>query len=404
MAIGRRSRFPDAWNDGRVHVLIAPDSFTGTLTAPQAAQAMASGWRRTAPDDLLTVMPLSDGGPGFIDVLADAIDAETIAVTVADPLGRDVPAAVLLCDADGRRTAYVESAQSAGLHLLSATERDPARTSTLGVGQMVSAAVAEGAERVVVGLGGTSTNDAGAGMLAALGMGEPSDLGQGGLALAGLDDDGLRGLADARDRFRDVELVIATDVDAPLLGFQGASAVYSPQKGASPELSQALERALSRFSEVAGRALPAEDDLLTGRPRRLDREAGAGAGGGLGYGLMLLGGRKVSGVDLVLEKVGFRDVVGAADLVVTGEGTFDWQSLQGKVVSGVALAALAVATPTVVLAGQARVGRREGMSLGISGCYAVADTPEQVVEAQADPVRTLTDRAARVATTWSPRR
>ncbi len=389
-----------------MHVLIAPDSFTGTLTATQAAEAMAAGWRRSAPDDLLTLLPLSDGGPGFLDVLSNALEgAETVAVTVADPLGREVPAAVLVDEGPGgRRTAYVESAQAAGLHLLAADERDPTLTSTLGVGQLLDAAVAEGAERVVVGLGGSGTNDAGAGLLAGLGAGDPSRLAVGGLALGDLDGDALPGLESVRSRLGDVELVIATDVDAPLLGFQGASAVYAAQKGAGPEQSQELERALGRFVELVGASVPPGTDLLTGRPRRLERQPGAGAAGGLGYGLMLLGGHRVSGVELVLEAVGFETVLAAADLVLTGEGTFDWQSLRGKVVAGVATAALGHATPTVVLAGQAHVGRREAMTLGVSGCYAVAGSPDEVAAAHADPVGTLTDRAARVAATWSPRR
>ena len=387
-----------------MHVVIAPDCFTGTLTAQQAAQAIAQGWVASAPHDLLTLRPLSDGGPGFLDVLASAIpDAQTLAVTVADPLGRDVPAALLVVGAEGDRTAYVESAQAAGLHLLAADERNPAVTSTWGVGQLVEAALAEGATRIVVGLGGSATNDAGAGMLAALGAGAPKDLARGGLALADISDAALPGLVTTRERFAGVELVLATDVESPLLGLQGASAVFSPQKGASPEVAQALEGALGRFVEVVRRTVPEQTDLLTGTARRLDKTPGAGAAGGLGYGLALLGGVRVSGVSEVLEAVGLRELLRAADLVVTGEGCFDWQSLQGKVVAGVAGLALETATPSVVIAGQALVGRREAMTLGLSGSYAVAETPAQVEAAMSDPVGTLAARAARVAATWSPR-
>ena len=386
-----------------MHVVIAPDCFTGTLTAQQAAQAIAQGWAASAPHDLLTLRPLSDGGPGFLDVLASALpEAQTLAVTVADPLGRDVPAAVLVVGAAGARTAYLESAQAAGLHLLAADERNPAVTSTWGVGQLLEAALAAGATRIVVGLGGSATNDAGAGMLAALGAGAPQDLARGGLALADLSDAALSGLASAREWFHGVDLVLATDVQSPLLGLQGASAVFSPQKGASPEIAQALEGALGRFVEVVRRTVPEPTDLLTGTARRLDKTPGAGAAGGLGYGLSLLGGTRVSGVAEVLEAVGFRELLRAADLVVTGEGCFDWQSLQGKVVAGVAEAALEAATPSVVIAGQALVGRREAMTLGLSGSYAVAETPDQVEAAMTDPVGTLVARAARVAATWSP--
>ncbi|MFW5474787.1 glycerate kinase [Knoellia sp. CPCC 206450] len=384
-----------------MHVVIAPDCFTGTLTATQAAEAMAAGWHDTAPRDALTLLPLSDGGPGFLDVLGRALDGEVAALTVSDPLGREVPAAVLVVEREGMRTAYVESAQAAGLHLLAADERDPALTSTWGVGQLLRAALEEKPDRIVVGLGGSGTNDAGAGLLSALGAGPPDLLARGGRVLATAPDDALSGLHAARELLEGVDLVAATDVDNPLLGFKGASAVFGPQKGASPEVAQELEGALGRFTEVVGRTLDAPLDLLTGAPRRLDREPGAGAAGGLGYALFLLGGRRVSGVDLVLDAVGFRDVVRGSDLVVTGEGTFDWQSLHGKVAAGVAAAALEEGLPSVVLAGQVLVGRRETMGLGISGTYAVAETPEEVDAAFLDPVGTLRARAARVARTWS---
>ncbi|WP_035947698.1 glycerate kinase family protein [Knoellia flava] len=384
-----------------MHVVIAPDCFTGTLTATQAAEAMAAGWHDTAPRDALTLLPLSDGGPGFLDVLGRALDGDTVALTVSDPLGREVPGAVLVVTRDGERTAYVESAQAAGLHLLAADERDPALTSTWGVGELLLAALESEPDRIVVGLGGSGTNDAGAGMLSALGAGPAEQLARGGRALAAAPDDVLSGLLAARGPFDGVDLVVATDVDNPLLGFKGASAVFGPQKGATPEVAQELEGALGRFTEIVGRTLDAPLDLLTGAPRRLDREPGAGAAGGLGYALFLLGGRRVSGVDLVLDAVGFRDVVRGSDLVVTGEGTFDWQSLHGKVAAGVAAAALEEGLPSVVLAGQVLVGRRETMGLGISGTYAVAETPEEVDAAFLDPVGTLRARAARVARTWS---
>jgi glycerate kinase len=385
-----------------VRILIAPDCFTGTLSAGQAAEAIADGWRRTAPQDDLTLVPLSDGGPGFVEVLSRALGGSTIPVTVLDPLGRPVPALILMVDAGGRRTAYLESAQACGLHLLAEGERNPMVTSTYGVGQLLEAAVAEGATRVVVGLGGSGTNDGGAGLLAALGVGDPAALAAGGARLRDLDEDGLSGLKAVRERLRTVDLALATDVDSPLLGFKGASAVFGPQKGATAEMTQQLESALGRFTEVVARVLPAGKDLMTGKERRADREPGAGAAGGLGYGLLLLGGHRVSGVQAVLEAVGFESLVRSADLVVTGEGSFDWQSLQGKVVAGVAQAALASAKPVVVIAGQTQVGRRETMELGISGTYAVAESPDQVAAALADPAGTLRARATRVAGTWSP--
>lgn len=395
-----------------MRVVLAPDCFTGTLTAAQAAAAMAQGWSEGAPHDVTVQVPLSDGGPGFIDVLETGLadsGVESLAVTVSDPLGRPVPAVVLLDRAAGGRegvvpTAYLESAQAAGLHLLDAAERDPTLTSTYGVGELIEVALAEGARRIVVGLGGSGTNDGGAGMLAALGAGPRAVLGRGGGVLGDLDDSALADLAPVRERLASVELVAATDVTSPLLGLQGASAVFAPQKGATPEQAQDLEAALGHFHDVLTRALGTPTDLLTGRPLRLDRTPGAGAAGGLGYGLLALGARRVSGVDLVIDAVGLRERIADAALVVTGEGCLDWQSLQDKVVAGVARAALDVATPSVAIAGQVLLGRRETMTVGLSGAYALAETPEQVEAAMLEPVATLAARTARVARTWSPRR
>jgi len=387
-----------------MRVLVAPDAFTGTLTAGQAAEAIAEGWRRGAPWDDLTVLPLSDGGPGFLDVMSRALGGVTLSVTVADPLQRPAPASILMHDTGGRRTAYIESAQACGLHLLAEGERNPMFTSTYGVGQLIEAGLAEGATRVVVGLGGSGTNDGGAGMLAALGAGDREALAGGGAGLGDLAADALHGLAEVRQRLRATEVVLATDVEAPLLGLQGASAVFAPGKGATPEMAQQLECALGHFTEVVRKVGPSRQDLLAGRELRLDREPGAGAAGGLGYGLLLLGGHRVSGVQAVLEAVGFARLAQTSDLVVTGEGTLDWQSLRGRVVAAVAEAALARAKPTVVIAGQVLVGRRDTMSLGISGIYAVAENPAQVAAALADPAGTLSARTQRVAATWSPRR
>jgi glycerate kinase len=368
-----------------------------------AAAAIAEGWRRSAPDDELTLVPLSDGGPGFLEVMTQALAGTTVTADVADPLGRPVPAAILMVDAGERRTAYIESAQACGLHLLSEGERNPMVTSSYGVGQLIDEAIGHGANRVVVGLGGSGINDGGAGMLAALGAGDPDLLAKGGGQLGGLADDAIRGLTLVRGRLSAIELTLATDVDSPLLGFHGASAVFAPQKGATPEMAQELEAALGRFTEVVRKVAPTGRDLLTGKEIRLDRLPGAGAAGGLGYGLMLLGGHRVSGVRAVLQAVGFDALLQVADLVVTGEGTFDWQSLQGKVVAGVAEAALTTATATVVIAGQALLGRRDSMALGISGVYAVAENPGQIAAALSDPAGTLSRRAEKVARTWSPR-
>ena len=385
-----------------MRVLVAPDCFTGTLSAPEAAAAIAAGWARSAPHDEVVRLPLSDGGPGFIDVLSASLGGRIEAVSVADPLGRPTDASLLFVEAAGRRTAYLESASAAGLHLLAPAERDPSRTSTYGVGQLLARAVEEGADRIVVGLGGSGTNDAGAGLLAALGVGRTERLARGGLALAHIAPADLDGLAEAVRRLREVDLVVATDVDSPLLGPQGASAVFGPQKGATPAQVDALEVALAHLAAVVSEARPEPRNLLGGAPLAMAGRPGAGAAGGLGYALLLLGGRRVSGVGAVLEAIDVDARLARADLVVTGEGRFDGQSLSGKVVVGVADAAARHAVPVLVIAGQVAVGRRETVAAGIHGAYAVAETPADVPGALAEPAARLADRAERVARTWSP--
>ena len=395
-----------------MRVLIAPDCFTGTLTAPEAAAALAAGWRRQAPHDDLDLLPLSDGGPGFVDVLRTALDAEPLAVTVPGPDGEPAPAVMLLTSkaAGEPRTAYLESAQACGLHLVPPDRRDPGRTTTAGVGRLLAEARAAGATTVVVGLGGSGTNDGGAGLLLALledldrhldrhpdhdrDLDRLRDrLGRGGAGLHGVTAGELEPLVALRADWAGVRVVVATDVDAPLLGPHGASLGFARQKGAAPDQAKDLESALLGF---AGAAVTA-----TGVPQRMVATPGAGAAGGLGFGLMLLGGLRSPGFDAVADAVGLRERVAAADLVVTGEGTLDWQSLRGKVVSGVAGVALEVGVPVVAVAGQVEVGRRELLSIGVESAYPVARTPDQVRAALLDPAGTLAARAARVARTWT---
>lgn len=389
-----------------MRILVAPDSFGGTLSAGQAATAIADGWRRTAPDDRVELCPLSDGGPGFLDTLQTGLGGTLLSVTVSSPLGEPVPAAVLVVDADGVRTAYIETAQAIGLPLVPLDRRDPTVTTTAGVGRLVEAALDAGAVRIVVGLGGSATNDAGAGMLGVLGVGPDEALGGGGLRLGGIRPADVAGLVAVRERLSGIELVGAYDVDVPLLGLHGASGGFAAQKGATPEQAQELERSLGHFAQLVGQALGTDvgrPDLLVGAPRtpRLSTAPGTGAAGGLGFGLALLGARLVPGSAVVASAVGLAERIAAVDLVVTGEGTFDWQSLHGKVVQAVASRALDAAVPTVVLAGQVALGRREWSAAGIAGAYAVATSDDEITASLADPSGTLADRAARLARTWS---
>ena len=391
-----------AWDDAGMRVLLAPTRFAGTLTAREAAAAMARGWHRAAPHDDLVLAPMSDGGPGFLDVLGDALGGETLAATVEDPTGRPIPAGVLVVDDEGTRTAYVEAAQACGPDLVGPGSRDPARTSSFGLGQLLQLALSTEPRRIVVGLAGSAVHDAGAGLLAALGAGDRGALGSGGLALARVSTGDLPGLTAVVHRFRGVELVLATAAVLPLLGFHGASAVEAEERGASKEDAQALEAAFGHWVDVVARVLPQPRDLLGGGARRIDREPGAGAAGGIGHALLLLGARRVDGARLVAERVGLPALLSDADLVVTGEGTYDWRSLRDSATAAVSELAMAAGIPAVALAGQVRVGRREAMTAGLSGAYAVCDRAEDVPAALADPVGTLEARAARVAATWSP--
>lgn len=386
-----------------MRVLVAPDCFSGTLSAPQAAAAMAQGWRRHAPDDDVVTVPLSDGGPGLLDVVRGALGGAVLPAVVTGPLGDPVDAEVLLVDGP-TPTAVVESAQACGLHLVPEPARDPGRTTTKGVGDLLVAAAGAGARRIVVGIGGTATNDAGAGMLARLtgeGSGPDPFWGDGGARLLGVGPADLVGLADAVRRWRDVEIVIAADVDVPLLGMHGASAAFAAQKGASPAQAQHLERCLGDFAAAAEALGPGLDPLALGRSGRISSRAHAGAGGGLGYGLMLLGGRAVPGARWVLDTLDLAATAAGCDLVVTGEGCLDWQSLRGKVVAGVANACLDLPTPVIAIAGQVDVGRREAQAAGLEACYAVAESPVQVAASLAAPAARLADTVARVARTWS---
>ena len=379
-----------------MRVLIAPDKFAGTLTAVEAAEAIASGWRRAAPADELALVPVADGGPGWLDVLHHALGGRRVPTLVTGPLGEQVPASVLLVDG----TAYVETAQACGLHLVPEERRDPRVTTSRGVGELVSLAVAAGATRIVLGLGGSATNDAGAGFLAALGAtaeaGDGDDgtalLSQGGLALRSVRSVDLTA---AQAAVAGVALVVASDVDNPLLGLRGASNGFARQKGADDAAVMELEGSLERFVAAVGRRADGKDPAVA---------LGAGAAGGLGYALLHLGATREPGIDTVLGTLAFDERVAACDLVVTGEGCFDWQSLRGKVVSGVAARAMEHGRGCVVLAGRVEVGRREYAATGVSGAYAVVDhlrdqgLPEEA--AFEDPATRLADLAERAARTW----
>jgi glycerate kinase len=378
-----RARQRGTGQDVRMRIVVAPDKFAGTLTAIEAAEAIAEGWRRTAPDDELVLVPLSDGGPGFVEVMHAGLGGTLRAIEVTGPMGASVSAELLLVDDPGPLTAYIEVARAAGLHLIDAAERDPLAASSYGVGELIAAAADAGVQRVVVGVGGTASTDGGAGLLAALGALPSEGLRRGGGPLADLRD--VVDLTAARERLDGIELVAATDVDAPLLGPEGAALGFGAQKGADRAAREHLETALRSWATATDGAAAVK--------------GGAGAGGGIGFGLLLLGASRVPGAALALEAVQLPGQAAAADLLLTGEGAFDWQSLRGKVVAGVSRVGQQSGRPTVVLAGRIEVGKRELSNAGIDSAYGIVDMPAS--DRGHNPADELAALAARVARTWS---
>jgi glycerate kinase len=333
-----------------MRILVAPDKFRGTLTARQAAEAVATGWRRVRPEDELDLAPMADGGEGTMAALVDALHGEVVRATVTGPRGDPVEAEFGLADGADGRLAIVEMASASGLALLAPSRRDPLLTTTRGTGELILAALAYAPTRLLVGSGGSATNDGGAGMAQAVGVrmldGQARELGSGGAALAGL----ARIDATRLDRrLTGVTCVAATDVDNPLTGPAGASAVYAPQKGATPEDVVVLDRALGHLAAIVYRDLGVD----------LRDEPGAGAAGGLGFGLMaFLGARIRPGIDVVAGALGLSSRVAAADLAITGEGRLDAQSLRGKVPAGILRLGRELSVPVAIVCGQAEAGLR----------------------------------------------
>jgi len=367
-----------------MRVVFAPDSFGGLASADRAARWLAQGWAQVAGGDDRVLAPMSDGGPGFAAVIAAGVpNARTSPVTITGPTGVDVDARIVRVET----TVYVESALGCGLELVRRHRGDVRTATTVGVGQLISAAAAAtpAVETVVVGLGGSGTNDGGAGMWAALGAEPRERLQAGGLALSQIGP--VSPPADLG-----VALVAATDVDNPLLGLTGASAVFGPQKGADEATVMSLDLALERWADAA--------EVAVSRAG-LRETAGAGAAGGLGFGLLALGARRVSGVALVSDLIGLRPTIAGADLVITGEGRYDGTSLRGKVACGVAEAAAQSGVPCVVAAGQSVVGAREAAAHGVEEVWSAAELLGSVDAAMAPDGEGLRALGRAIAASWS---
>ena len=369
-------------------IVLAPDSFKGSLTAAEAAEAMAAGVRQVFPEAGLLRLPLADGGEGTVDALVGATEGRYESGMVTGPLGEPVRAAWGRLGPDGG-VAAIEMAAAAGLGLVPPDRRDPRRTTTYGVGELIRRAAAPGVRKIIVGLGGSATNDGGAGALQALGVrfldaaGDalPVPITGGDLArLAAVDAAGLWKPP--------AELVLASDVTSPLLGPSGASAVYGPQKGADPAIVAELEAALTNYTAVLRRDLGRE----VGAP------PGGGAAGGLGAGLTaFLGARIESGIDLVLDTAQFEAQAAGADWLLTGEGRIDAQTLHGKALAGLLRRCRPLGLPVIAFGGSVDNEAAAALTAGgLQAAFSIVSGPMPLEEAVRNGSALLTSAVARV--------
>ena len=367
---------PTSGSPGPRVVVVADRS--GERLPADTASAVAQGWAGAAPHVQVEAHDAHDGGAGLTALAVDRLGATLHPAVLTGPTGAQVPTAVAVVPGaeggPGGGTAYLDTAQVAGRHLVPADRlADPEGLSSAGVARLLRHARDLGVARIVVGVGPLAAHDGGVGLLQELGAGE--DLGD---------------LAEVRDEWTGTRLVLATTTESPLLGVQGASAGLGDH-GVRPEVTQRLETQLGELSDRVNAVLPPPRDLLTGLPRRPEREAGSGAGGGVGYALQLLGARTDDGARLLLDELGIRPRLPGALLVLVAD-RYDYTTVHDGVVAQTARAALETATPTVVLAREVAVGRREGMSLGVSSSYELREGED------------LGTLAARVARTWTPPR
>ncbi len=375
-------------------IVIAPQGFKGNISAIVAARAIERGVKRALPDAETVLAPVADGGDGTVDALVSGSGGRMFRKIVTGPLGKPLEASWGAMG-DGQ-TAVIEMAQASGLALVPPRRRDPRITSTRGTGEIISEALDRGFNRIIVGLGGSATNDAGAGMAAALGaifldaQGVP--LPDGGASLARLEHIDVSGLD---HRLAESTVIGATDVTNPLCGPTGASAIYGPQKGATPEIVAELDDALGNFARVVERDLGLEVSELPG----------AGAAGGLGAGLMAFaGGELRSGIDMVCEALGIDTHLEGATLVITGEGGADRSTVFNKAPVGVARRAAGFGVPTILLAGSLGHGHEELYQHAISGIMCISDRPmtfEQSLRRTEELLEGAAERALRLMMTGS---
>lgn len=370
-------------------IVIAPDSFKESLSAPQVAAAIAQGWTAIYPEAECLLRPMADGGEGTVDALLAATGGERRECSVQGPLGTPVAAHWGLL-ADG--TAVIEMAAASGLHWVPSAQRNVLQACSYGTGELIVQALDAGARRIILGLGGSATNDGGSGLLRALGVRFLDDQGQllapGGAALAQLAQIDVSGL-DAR--LQQVQVQVAADVDNPLCGPRGASAVFGPQKGASAAEVEQLDAALAHYAQIMARTL-GEDHAQV---------PGVGAAGGLGFAAraVLKAGFR-PGIEVVAELSGLAEAVQGADLVITGEGRLDAQTLHGKTPLGVARIAAAAGVPVIALAGSLGEGYQRLYDAGIAAAFSLTPGPVSLEQACAEATDLLRNRATDIARLW----
>ncbi|MFT0475696.1 glycerate kinase [Pseudomonas antarctica] len=371
-------------------IIIAPDSFKDSLSAAGVAQAIAEGLAQVWPDAQLVQCPMADGGEGTVNSVLAACNGELLDQTVQGPLGDKVQARWgWLADS---HTAIIEMAEASGLQLVRPGQRDACSSSTYGTGELIRAALDAGAQRIILAIGGSATNDGGAGAMQALGVqlfdAQGQVLAPGGLALAGLASMSLDQLD---PRLAHVRFDIAADVNNPLCGSHGASAIFGPQKGANPQQVQQLDAALGHFADHCANVLPKD----------VRDEPGSGAAGGLGFAAKAFFGAQFrAGVDVVAELVGLAAAMRGADLVITGEGRFDAQTLRGKTPFGVARIAQQQGVPVIVIAGTLGEGYQQMYSHGVAAAFALPSGPMSLEQACSEAPRLLRERAADIARVW----
>ncbi|CAI8801371.1 glycerate kinase [Pseudomonas sp. IT-P294] len=371
-------------------IVIAPDSFKDSLSAQGVADAIALGLAEVWPDAQLIKCPMADGGEGTVESILAACEGQLRRTTVRGPLGVSVDAAWGWLPHN--HTAIIEMAEASGLQLVAPGKRNACTSTTFGTGELIRAALDAGAQRVILAIGGSATNDGGAGAMQALGVklldAQGQTLAPGGLALAQL---AHIDLSEIDPRLNEVQFDIAADVNNPLCGPHGASAIFGPQKGASPEQVQQLDAALGHFARLCAQALGKD----------VKDEPGSGAAGGLGFAAKaFLKAQFKAGVEVVAELVGLAEAVKGADLVITGEGRFDAQTLRGKTPFGVARIAREQDVPVIVIAGTLGEGYQDLYEHGIDAAFALASGPMTLEQACAEAPRLLRDRASDIARVW----